>query len=79
MDVQETHDRHGQPDTDRHVTTSKRAADARLRRAIREAFARQRDQLGEPSDTPRAERRLRIVKDDPAVIAGERAPDQATG
>jgi hypothetical protein len=79
MDVQETQDRHAQPDAHRHATTRQRAADARLRRAIRDAFARQRGQLAEPPGTGRAKRRLHAVGDGPAAAAGEREPDQPGG
>jgi hypothetical protein len=51
MDLQAQH-RHHQPEASRRVTTRERAADARLRRAIREAFARQRAQSAEPPAKP---------------------------
>jgi hypothetical protein len=55
MDFQQARDRREaasyEPD-DRRTLTRKRAADARLRRAIREAFARQRSEGGPRRDPP---------------------------
>ena len=71
MDFQAQH-RHDQPG----ATTRERASDARLRRAIREALARQRPQSVEPPDDGRAKRRLYVVPDPPDVTAAERASDR---
>jgi hypothetical protein len=61
MDFQEARERRGEPATTRRATERERAADARLRRRIREAFARQ----AAPNDTqPGAAPRLRVVRDD---------------
>ena len=70
MDLQEARERRGEPTAEataaRRATTRKRAADARLRRAIREAFARQRSVPTTPPDAarPGAAPRLRAVRDD---------------
>jgi hypothetical protein len=61
MDFQEARERRGDAVAARRVTERERAADARLRRRIREAFARQ----APPDDAqPRAVPRLRVVRDD---------------
>jgi len=56
MDFQQAQDRRDAASDepgDRRTTTRKRADDARLRRAIREAFARQRTESGpHPDPTP---------------------------
>jgi hypothetical protein len=61
MDFQQAQDRReaaSYEPHDRRTTARKRAADARLRRAIREAFARQRTEGGPHRDpTP-----LRVVR-----------------
>jgi hypothetical protein len=72
MDFQQARERRGEPAADatavRSATMRKRAADARLRRAIREAFARQKSVPTAPPDAtqPDAAPRLRVVRDDQA-------------
>ena len=70
MDFQHARERRGEPTAEataaRRAATRKRAADSRLRRAIREAFARQRSVPTAPPDAtqPGAAPRLRAVRDD---------------
>jgi len=52
------------PTAGRRATTRDRAEDARLRRAIREAFARQRQAQPAPVDAGQPPPRLRVVADD---------------
>jgi hypothetical protein len=79
MDAQQPQDRDEDPDAHQRATRRTRAADARLRRAIREAFARQRAPLADPSDGGDAKRPLHVVRDAPALIADERTPDRPQG
>ena len=70
MDLHEARERHGEPmpeaSAGRRTATRRRAADARLRRAIRDALAQRQGMAVPPPDaTPQgAERRLRVVRDD---------------
>jgi len=68
MDLHEARDRRElnarEPEASRRATARKRADEARLRRAIREAFARQRQAPAAPADVDQAPPRLRVVRDD---------------
>jgi uncharacterized protein YecT (DUF1311 family) len=70
MDFQQARQRRGEPTAEATAlacaTRRKRAADARLRRAIREALARQKGAPTASPDAaqPDAAQRLRAVRDD---------------
>jgi hypothetical protein len=77
MDFQQARERRGEPTAAAtaglSATRHKRAADARLRRAIREAFARQKSAPTAPPDAtqPDAAPRMRVVPDDQPMKQGK--------